>query len=146
LIAGGLIGWKVWDRSYQESMFKASIQSELTAITIFEAFEIGKAGEVYDELGGDQFKAGTTREQFVQLVKANPALGHKNETKFRSKEIPSRWVSPRKWTYTCTVTPDRAGFRGDTRKPPPPGTPPVTCTLTLVEVADGWLIDAFTVP
>jgi hypothetical protein len=161
----GCVGFGVWVFFETKKGFdsiEAGFEASSASDTFFEALSRNDVNAAYQAHTTDAFKAGTSKDAFARLVKANPVLttDHWADSGMPPKPVgqkPNRTV-----TLTYTVSQDDPGmddFDPDDQPQPPRGRPQpppqpkaaafktVTCTVVVAEQPNGtWKVDKFSIP
>jgi len=160
----GCAGLGIWGYFAAKKGFdqlQTMVGAEMAAESFLNTLEGGNIQHAYDMTSAN-FKSTTTKVQFEQLVKANPALTSSNYYSHSSGIPNATGTAPnRKMVLIFNVTPgdgmDEEDFddEGEPIKPKVPkpnakanpNAKPVNCTITVAEQADGtWKVDGLTVP
>jgi cellulase/cellobiase CelA1 len=160
LVCVGVAAWGFLEVKKVGEQMGAGFEAEAGAEEFFEALSRNDVTAAYDAHTTAAFRAGTSREAFTKLVRANPVLTASNwPTSSTVTPKPTGSAPNRTLTLTYTVAPDEEDdgmddFDPDTpRRPNPPPRPnaarpkSVTCTVVVAEQPNGsWKVDKFTIP
>jgi hypothetical protein len=163
----GCAGFAVWGFFQVKDAVQQEIagdEASSAADSFFEALSRQDVNAAYQAHTTDAFKAGTSKDAFARLVKANPVLTtpHWADSGVPPKPVgqkPNRTV-----TLTYTVSHDEVGMEDIDPDDQPPGRPvpgrpkppanpkanqfkTVTCTVVVAEQPNGtWKVDKFSIP
>lgn len=161
LACGGFAVWGFFVAKKGFDQFQVMFGGEMAAQSFLHTLEGGNTQLAYDMTSAN-FRTNTTKQQFEDLVKANPVLTSANTTNQSGFPSPTGTAPNRKIVLTFTINPghsvnefepdkDDPGFKPKVEKPKNvpvnPNAKAIVCTLTVAEQPDGiWKVDGLTIP
>lgn len=163
LICVGIGAWGFLEVKKVGEQMGAGFEAEMAAEEFFQTLSRNDADAAYTAHTSDAYRAATTKEAFIKLVRANPVLTASNWPSSSTVTPKPVGTAPnRTLTLVYTVAPDDDSDIDDIDPDdkPAPGRPPVrpgkpnatplkavTCTVVMAEQANGsWKVDKFTIP